>query len=343
MADTSKRRRSLALIRRGRWGRRGNGGSTASSSQPSGAMRSIEYGGTRWVDFREATGEQIEEIGAEFNLHPLVIEDIKSRIQRPKIDVYDDYLFVVLKFPIHDKETRVNEASEIDFVVGPDLFMTFHDGSLRPLVTMIDSIFESDDMSIELLRATPGHLLYEVVDRLVDYLVPIVPRLEERVAAIEELIFAEQALQTVQEISVVQRDLISLRRILRPQLAILNRFEIVSLPFMDDEIDEYWGDITDHLGRTIDSLEELSEIVAALSDTHDKLLSHRMNDVIKTLTIFSVVMLPLTLLTGFFGMNVPLPIVEAGAARWVTTVLIVVAMATLSLGMIEYFRRKHWL
>lgn len=302
-------------------------------------MRSIEYGGTRWVDVRNPSGEQIEEIGAEFNLHPLVVEDVKSRIQRPKIDVYDDYLFIVLKFPIHDKETRINAASEIDFIVGDDLFMTFHDGSMRPLVTMIDSIFGSDELSIELLRATPGHLFYEVVDRLVDYLVPIVPRLEERIADIEEMIFTSQALATVQEISVVQRDLISLRRILRPELTLLSRLELASFPFIDEEIDEYWGDVTDHLGRTIDSLEELHEILAALSDAHDKLVSQRMNDIIKTLTIFSVIMLPLTLVTGFFGMNVPLP----GAARWVTTLLILIGMAVLSLGMLEYFRRKQWL
>ncbi len=315
MADTTRRRRPLALIRRGRWGRRRGQSDSPGTIEPSGSMRSIEYGGTRWVDVRNATGEQIEEIADEFQLHPLVVEDIKSRIQRPKIDVYDDYLFIVLKFPIHDKETRINEASEIDILVSHDLFMTFHDGSLRPLVTMIDSIFESDEISIELLRATPGHLLYEVADRLVDYLVPVVPRLEERVASIEEMIFESQALDTVQEISVIQRDLISLRRILRPQLTIFNRFEIATFPFVDEEIDEYWGDVSDHLGRTLDSLEELSEILAALSDTHDKLVSQRMNDVIKTLTIFSVIMLPLTLVTGFFGMNVPLP----AAARWITT------------------------
>ena len=309
------------------------------TSQAAGSMKSIEYGGTRWVDVRQASSEQVIEIGEDFDLHPLVVEDIRSRIQRPKVDVYDEYLFIVLKFPVHDKETRLNEAAEIDFIVGPDFFMTFHDGSLRPLVTMIDSIFESDEMSIELLRASPSHLLYQVVDRLVDYLVPVVPRLEERVAAVEEMIFNSQALDTVQEISVVQRDLISLRRILRPQLPILNRFEIASLPFMDDDMDDYWGDITDHLGRTLDSLEELSEILAALSDTHDKLMSHRMNDVIKTLTIFSVVMLPLSLVTGFFGMNVPLP----GAARWLTTIVVVLLMAGVSIGMIEYFRRKQWL
>jgi len=339
MADTMRRRRPLALIRRGRWIRRRGTTSTDGEAEPSGTMRSIEYGGTRWVDVRNASGDQVEEIGLEFELHPLAIEDIRSRIQRPKIDVYDNYLFIVMKFPMHDKETRINEAAEIDIIVGDNLFMTFHDGSLRPLVTMIDSIFESDEISIELLRATPGHLLYEVADRLVDYLVPIVPRLEERVAAIEEMIFGSQALDTVYEISVIQRDLISLRRILRPQLTILHRFEVATFPFVHDDIDEYWGDVSDHLGRTLDSLEELSEILAALSDTHDKLVSQRMNDVIKTLTIFSVIMLPLTVVAGFFGMNVPLP----RQNEWAATVAILVGMLIMSLGMLEYFRRKQWL
>ncbi len=338
MTGQTRRRRPLALIRRGRWGRlpspAGFDGEEVAST-----LRSIEYGGTRWIDLRRPTGEQVESIGDDLDLHPLVIEDIRSRIQRPKIDVYDEYLFIVLKFPIHDKTTRLNEASEIDFVVGDDLFVTVHDGTLRPLVTLIDSIFESDEMSIELLRANPGYLLYEVIDRLVDYLVPIVPRLEEQVAAIEDMIFDDRSLKTVQEISVIQRDLISLRRILRPQLTLLNRLEIATFPFLDEDLDEYWGDVSDHLGRTIDSLEELFEILAALSDTHDKLVSQRMNDVIKTLTIFSVIMLPLTLITGFFGMNVELP----GETNWATTALIIVMMVILSLGMIEYFRVKRWL
>jgi magnesium transporter len=153
------------------------------------------------------------------------------------------------------------------------------------------------------------------------------------------MIFEERSLTTVQEISIVQRDLISLRRILRPELTLLNRLEVATFPFLDEDIDEYWGDVADHLGRTLDSLEELSEILAALSDTHDKLVSQRMNDVIKTLTIFSVIMLPLTLITGFFGMNVELP----GGNQWYVTAAIFCGMILLSMGMIEYFRRKQWL
>jgi magnesium transporter len=108
---------------------------------------------------------------------------------------------------------------------------------------------------------------------------------------------------------------------------------------MSEDIDDYWGDVSDHLGRTLDSLEELSEILATLSDAHDKLVSQRMNDIIKTLTIFTVIMLPLTVITGVFGMNVPLP----AAGRWITTGLILFLLLALSLGMFEYFRRKQWL
>ncbi|MFW6075866.1 MAG: magnesium transporter CorA family protein [Chloroflexota bacterium] len=338
MSDTLRRRHPLSLIRGGRRFRRPNRRAThVQPDEP--AIRSIEYDGKRWIDIRRPDSDVLDEIGAEFNLHPLLLEDITSRIQRPKIDVYDDYLFIVMQFPIHDKESRENASAEIDFVVGRDFFMTVHDGSLRPLTTMVDSVFDSDEMSIKLLERTPGHLLYEVVDRLVDYVVPIAPRLELRVERIEEMIFQAQAMETVQEISLVRRDLISLRRILKPQLPILNRFELGNLPFLEDEIDDYWGDVADHLGRTNDSIEELAEILAALSDTHDTLISQRMNDIIKTLTIFSVLLLPLTLVSGFFGMNVPLP----GQDEPLTTIVVITFMLCVSLAMLVYFRKRRWL
>lgn len=337
MSETARRHRALSLIRRASSRRRSGKSSAADAQEPD--VRSIEYDGTIWIDVRHPNGQVLEELGQMYNVHPLTLEDMTSRIQRPKTDVYDDYLFVVMQFPIHEKATRRNISGEIDIVVGNDVFITVHDGNLRPLVTFIDSIFESDQMSIKLLRRTPGHLLYEVIDRMVDYLVPVVPQLEERIERIEEMIFQTHATETVQEISYVRRDLIQLRRILKPQLPIISRFEHGNLPFMDQEIDDYWGDVSDHLARTIDSIEELSEILAALSQTHNTFISQRMNDIIKTLTIFSVIMLPLTLLTGIFGMNTPLPDQNDAA----TTVVILLAMIGISLGMLIYFRQKRWL
>lgn len=304
-----------------------------------GDIRSIEYDGVRWVDVRHPTPEDVDRLGQEYGLHPLVLEDITSRIQRPKIDIYDDYLFVVMQFPIHHKDRRVNESSEVDIVIGGDFFITLHDGTLRPLARMVDSVFESDAMSVKLLTNTPGHLLYEVVDRLVDYLVPIVPRIEERIERIEEMIFEARALETVQEIALVRRDLISMRRILKPQLVLINRCEVGNLPFLDNAIRDYWGDVSDHLGRTIDSIEEFSEILAGLSDTHDTLISQRMNDIIKTLTIFTAIMLPLTLITGIFGMNVPLPYQDSVWETW----LIIATLLVVMVGMLVLFWRRKWL
>lgn len=338
MTDTLRHRRPMSLIRAGgRFRRSSKRRVDTQTDEPE--IRSIEYAGNRWVDVRSPDSGALETLGRDYSLHPLVLEDITSQIQRPKIDVYDDYLFIVMQLPIHDKESRRNAAAEIDLIVGENFFITIHDGTMRPLVTMVDSVFESDEMSVKLLERTPGHLLYEVVDRLVDYIVPVVPRLEQRVERIEEMIFQAHAMETVQEISLVRRDLISLRRILRPQLPILNRFELGNLPYLDEEIDDYWGDISDHLARTIDSVEELSEILAALSDTHDTLISQRMNEIIKTLTIFSVIMLPLTLLSGLFGMNVPLP----GDDQPATTVAIVLVMLLVAATMLAYFRGKRWI
>lgn len=302
-------------------------------------VRSIEYAGTRWIDIRTPTAVNLAELEEEFGFHPLLLEDLGSWTQRSKIDVYDECVYIVMHFPVHQPESRTNRAAEVDLIVGADFFITLHDGTLRPLVKMIDSVFDSPEVSVKLLEHTPSHLLYEVVDRLVDYCIPIVPRIEERIEHVEQLIFAEGGLKTVQEISYIRRDLISLLRILKPQLVIINRLERERLPFIHEEIDDYWGDIADHLGRVRDSLEDEKEIIDTLNDTHETLISYRMNEIIKTLTIISVVMLPLTLVAGIFGMNVPLPYQDS---VW-SYVYISGVMVALAVAMLLYFRRKRWM
>jgi magnesium transporter len=302
-------------------------------------VRSIEYGENRWIDIREPTAANVAELEAEFGFHPLLLEDISAnRVQRPKIDDYDDYILIVMNFPVHDKESRKNLAAEVDMIIGENFFITVHDGQLKPLVKMIDSLFESPDLGVRLLQRSPGHLLYEVVDRLVDYCIPIVPKIEERIEGIEERIFESRVLETAQEISVVRRDLISLRRILKPQLGIIRQLERGNIRFVGDDIDDYWGDIADHLARIWDSLEDFKDILEGLSDTHNTLISQRTNEIIRVLTIISVVMLPLTVITGVFGMNVPIPFQESSLAL----AGIIGILMTVIISMLLVFHSRRW-
>ncbi len=333
-----RQRKPLSLVkRRGRTGSSGDG--SPGSDEPLKNLRTIELDGTRWLDIREPNAANIDHLRDEFGLHPLLLEDIMSRIQRPKIDIYDDYLFIVMQFPIHNKQTRVNIASEVDMVVGPDYFITLHDGRLKPLVNMFDAIAANPDMARRLLERTPGHLLYEVVDRLVDYCVPIVPKVAERIDQLEDMIFERPSLHTVQEISLVRRDIITLRRIIKPQMAVVSQLEHRDLPLVSRDIDAYWGDISDHLGRTWDSIEDFKDVLEGLSDTYNTLTSHRLNEVIKALTIISVIVLPMTLVTGIFGMNVPLPLEDSSWALLIITA----AIGLLGALMMIIFRLRRWI
>jgi magnesium transporter len=244
-----------------------------------------------------------------------------------------------MQFPVHrgDREHRV--SASVAMIVGMDYFITAHGMDLKPLTHMLYSIFGSAELSAQALQRKPAHLLFDLVDHLVDAMLPMVPHIEEHVERIEDLIFDNPGYQTVQEISYARRDLISLRRIVKPQLEIVHELQRSRSPVLVADIEDYWGDIYDHLSHFWDSLEELQQILDGLSDTHDTLISNRMNDIMKTLTIISVVLLPLTLVTGWFGMNVPLPYQDSGEAL----VGITVVMLFLVGLMIFYFRRVRWL
>ncbi len=331
--------KNIAIRRFRRPGWRPNRGRSLNIPAPESSIRSIENDTISWIDIRIPTSTEIDYLADRFDFHELLLEDIGSRIQRPKIDMYDECMFVVMHFPIHDAESRINIAAEVDMIVGPHFFLTLHDGTLKPLVNMIDSVFESPELSRKLLEGTPGHLLYEVVDRLVDYTVPIVPKVEEQIERIEDAIFLDQGLQTVREVALIRRDLISLQRILKPQLAIVRRFESSDFELLHDDLDDYWGDISDHLARILDAIEDSSEVLEGLSDTLDKLMTQQMNDVIKTLTIISVVLLPLTLISGIFGMNVPLPYQES---LWAYLFILIIMLA-LMVVMLIFFRSRRWI
>ncbi len=339
MSTSRRGQRALAgasrLVRSG-GARRVQHAQTASSH-----ARIVEHDGIRWIDMRRPAGDEIAWLRQEFNFHPLALDDVTSRTQRPKLDVYDDYLFLVMHFPVLNKSTRVTTASEVDIFVGPDYVITAHDGVLRPLAGMFDEVDESADAREALMGRTTAHLLYFIVDRLVDYCFPIVDRLTERIESIEDVIFDASSLRTVQEISIVRRDLIALRRIMKPQLAIISQLEHRDLPVTrgDIEVEVYFGDIADHLAKIWDSLDDLKEVIEGLSDTFDSLASHRLNEVIKALTVISVIVLPLTLITGVFGMNVPLPYEHSRYALIIISVL----MLSMAAGMVVAFRARRWI
>jgi magnesium transporter len=184
-----------------------------------------------------------------------------------------------------------------------------------------------------------SHLLHDVIDRLVDYCFPILYKVDANIREIEEDIFTEQVPGVVREISWVRRDVIALQRIVKPQITIVANLERKDRPFIREDLDVYFGDVLDHLYKAWDLLEDQRDVIEGLSDTANTLTTHRLNEVMKILTIISVVILPLTLLSGIYGMNIPLPL-ERSPFSFLLILLLMLLMAT---GMLLYFRRLRWL
>lgn len=295
-----------------------------------------------WVNITDPTIHDVAWLRRNYSFfHPLNLEDVISHIERPKVDDEGDYLFVVMHFPMWDPVTRLSRASEVDFFVGRNFIVTIHDGVLKPLNQLFTAADTRAEERQKLLGKSAGHAFYVIVDKLVDYVFPILYKVESNIRTLEERIFDEESgAEIIREIALVRRDAIALRRIIRQQIPILETLERTKTPVIHEELDEYFGDLVDHIQRARDIIDEDAEIVTGISDTADTLISHRLNNVIRILTVFSVIMLPLTFISSVFGMNVQFPFDEQHPD---TFIVISGVMLVITLVMLFYFRRRKWL
>ncbi len=303
------------------------------------SLTKIEYDRLIWINIERPTVEDINSFQDRFSFHPLALEDCLSRIERPKIDEYENHLFIVMHFPIFDSARRVSRPAEVDFFIGRSYLITVHDGILKPLNNFYLDCQENETTRVRYMSRGASTLLHTIIDRLVDYIFPILYKVDSQISQIEDEIFEADTRTLVQEISLVRRDIIALRRIIRPQIAIISNLEQKDRPFIREELDEYFGDILDHIYKVRDILDENYEVIADLSATTDSLLSHRINEVMRILTVISVIMLPLTLISGILGMNVRLPFQNYPYAFAGTMFL----MMFIFLGMLLFFRHRNWL
>lgn len=273
-------------------------------------------------------------------IHPLNLEDMISPMERPKIDDDDQYIFVVLHFPIWDSAKRLSRPREVDFIVGRGFVVTAHDGSLKPLVQLFRQCEENPEVLHKLLGKGASHAFYDIVDKLVDYFFPMLRKVDMNIRAIEESIFTADAGLLIRDIALVRRDIIALRRIIRQQVPIIENLERKERPIIQEELDEYFGDILDHLYKARDIIDENYEIIAGLAETADTLINNRVNEVIRILTVISVIMLPLTLISSIYGMNISLlPFADHPNSFWIVNGI----MLLIAFGMLAYFRYRNWL
>ncbi|MDH4269050.1 MAG: magnesium transporter CorA family protein [Dehalococcoidia bacterium] len=271
-------------------------------------VRSITERKLTWFYIEKPTSQEVEFLAQHFRFHPLDLDDVLSRIQRPKIDEYEDYLFMVLHFPVFDKENRITRPSEINIFVGENYVVTVHcSGDLKPLAKFFQ-VCETDKEDRErYLGRSSGFLLYHILDRLVTSCFPILNKVTENIDDIEDIIFSKPVPETVHKISLIRRDLISFRRVIHPQIAVIETLEREEYPFFKEDQEVYFGDIADHIRKIWDGLEDCKEVIDGLADTSNWLTSHRIQEIMRILTIIMGILAPPTLIASIYGMNIPLP------------------------------------
>ena len=306
-------------------------------------INSISEGKLRWIYIEKPSSNEVKFLDEHFNFHPLNLDDVLSRAQRPKIDEYKDHLFIVLHFPVFDKENRITRPSEVDIFIGENYVVTVHcSANLKPLTKFFRECQTLEKSRQAYLGKSPSFLLYHILDRLVNYCFPILGKITESVDDIEDVIFTKAVPETVRQISLIRRDLISFRRVIRPQIPVLEILERKKYSFFKEEQEIYFGDIADHIRKIWDELEEGKEVVDGLAETSNWLTSHRIQEIMRVLTIVMAILAPPTLLSGIFGMNVPLPGgTESG--NLLPLGILLSAMALTGTGMFAYLHHRKWL
>jgi magnesium transporter len=308
-------------------------GQVAERAEP--RISELSTNGLTWLHIDEPGPAEAAVLAERFGFHELDIEDVLSKRQRPKIDEYPDYLFVVLHFPFYDKAVQRLNAAELDVFIGPDLLITLPNVELHPVTHLFHRCEDDPELREELFSKGSGFVLYEVLDDLFDYCFPILDKIGYKLDRIEDDVFEERSEEVVRDISNAKQEIIAYRKIIKPERATLRGLERYTKRFLPEALELYFDDIVDAAERIDDLLDNYKEVIEALEQTNESVISHRQNYRLQLLTVFSVLFLPLTLISGIFGMNFSFS--SAGF------IAIVAVMGTLFVSALAFFRWKRWL
>jgi magnesium transporter len=323
-------------------GRRGDLVVPASPAEPQAPrVEQIESAGLRWVNIECPGALERAWLEEHFDFHALDLEDVLSRNQRPKIDIYDDYLFIVLHFPVFDRTVGRLGTGELDLFVGPGYVVTIPNQPLQPVEYLFERCRAKEDLREQLFSRGSGYLLYRLVDDSFDYCFPMLRKIGNKLDALEDDIFEGRSEEVVRDISNVKQEIINFRKVIRPQRPVLRDLEKVKQRYLatDLDLEIYFDDIVDAHERIWDMLENYKEVVVALAETNESVISHRVNDILRVLTSISVIVLPLTLVASIWGANTGVPFEGNITGFWI----LLASMFALLLAMVIYFRRRHWL
>ncbi|MBD3360558.1 magnesium/cobalt transporter CorA [Candidatus Peregrinibacteria bacterium] len=294
-----------------------------------------------WVSINNLDEKAALYLKKNYKFHHLDIEDCFSKeVQRPKIDEYDEYLFIILNVPVKQGKRKLINSLELNIFIGQNFVITVHK-DLPLLKDLFAKCKKNKKTKEEYMGLGSGYFLYMIIDDLFEDGFPLLDDLYKQLNELEIDVFeVDYSRDRLKDILLLKKDIINFRRIIMPQRAIIAQLEHKNKKFLPEKLDVYFDDIVDKIEKIWNNLENLQELAVSLQETNESIISHNTNNVIKILTIFSVIMLPLTFITGFYGMNINnLPLAQHPLSLPVITGILV-AIAVI---MVSYFRYRRWL
>lgn len=281
-----------------------------------------------WFDVADPASPELDELAQRFGLHPLQIEDCRHRPQRPKTEEHDRYIFAVLKH-MHNHGELVFD--DIDVFIGPDFLITVRAGD--------SAVFESVRTRAEQEGVNRlDRLFYLMVDHIVDAYQPVLDKIADDISDIEDAVLDKPDPDMLAQIFALKRKLVDFRRVAGGMREVVNDLIRREKGLLGDDLDVYFRDVYDHIIRTVDMIETYRDLLSGSLDIYLSAVANRTNEVMKILTIWGTVALPLVIITGFFGMNLKLPMEDS----YFGTMFVLGLMTISTLAILIYFKIKRW-
>ncbi len=302
-------------------------------------MQTIQHKKLVWHYFKEPSTEDVLTIQKKYKIHPLIIEEFSTPTLRPKATQYDNCLFMSIHIPLFDTEIKTTYAAEIDIVICENTLITSHDRDIFQLTDFFEKL-KIDKKKQELyMDSSPGALLRFIIEMLLETCFPKLDHISQKLDYIETEIFAGHEKEMVFEISLVKRDILNFRRTMKPQRSVLESLAQKDFRLIEPELKQYYQDLIGTNIRIWNNLESAKETVESLEETNNSLLSNKLDMTMKVLTIFSAVMLPMTVYSNILAMSARIPFGDNPNAFWIHLCI----MFALSIVTISAFKINKWL
>lgn len=300
-------------------------------------LSNIKESFIKWINL-DGLGqiENIEKLGTQFNLHPLLLEDIVNPNQRPKIENFENIIFIILKMLRWDKDIKKVRTEQISMVLGANYVMTFKEMRSDVFNPIIERLSQSKG---NVRNMGADYLIYTLIDVIIDNYFVILEKIGKKLDEIEEELVENPTVVTLQEIHQIKREVITLRKFIWPSRNVINGLQR-EVSYFKDTTQIYLRDVYDHIVTIIDSFENYRDVISSMLDIYLSSISNKMNEIMKILTIISTIFIPLSFLAGFYGMNfLYMPELKSPVAY----PILIMVMIFLGILMLFFFRRKKWI